>query len=278
MTGTTISNFFFILAGMAYLAGMAGYIAYLFQQREKMHKTAFLMICAGALLHLATLCMESVHMGTLPVHNLHQNLSIAAFALATVFILLRIRFNLKILGIVIAPLIVLVMTAALVVPKSLPAHAPALKGFWLVSHVLLIFAGEAALAIACGAGILYLLQERAIKSKKRGFFYKRLPSLDLLDSTSYSCIVTGFTLLTFGLITGLVYAKSVWGTFWSWDPKEIWSAVTWLIYAALLHGRLTSGWRGRRSAVFTIIGFAVLLFTFLGVNLFIGGHHQGFTN
>ncbi|HKK91147.1 MAG TPA: c-type cytochrome biogenesis protein CcsB [Desulfobacteraceae bacterium] len=278
MTGTTISNFFFILAGMAYLAGMAGYIAYLFQQREKMHKTAFLMICAGALLHLATLCMESVHMGTLPVHNLHQNLSIAAFALATVFILLRIRFNLKILGIVIAPLIVLVMTAALVVPKSLPAHGPALQGFWLVSHVLLIFAGEAALAIACGAGILYLLQERAIKSKKRGFFYKRLPSLDLLDSTSYSCIVTGFTLLTFGLITGLVYAKSVWGTFWSWDPKEIWSAVTWLIYAALLHGRLTSGWRGRRSAVFTIIGFAVLLFTFLGVNLFIGGHHQGFTN
>ncbi|MFO7749514.1 MAG: c-type cytochrome biogenesis protein CcsB [Desulfobacteraceae bacterium] len=278
MTGTTISNLFFILAGLAYLAGMTGYIAYLFQQKEKMHKTAFLMICAGALLHFATLCMETVDMGTLPVHNLHQNLSISAFALAAVFILLRIRFNLKILGIVIAPLIVLTMTAALVVPKSLPAHGPALKGFWLVSHVILIFAGEAALAIACGAGVLYLLQERAIKNKKRGFFYKRLPSLDLLDGASYSCIVTGFTLLTFGLITGLVYAKSVWGTFWSWDPKEIWSAVTWLIYAALLHGRLTSGWRGSRSAVFTIIGFAVLLFTFLGVNLFIGGHHQGFTN
>ena len=84
-------------------------------------------------------------------------------------------------------------------------------------------------------------------------------------------------MLTMGLITGLVYAKSVWGRFWGWDPKEIWSAVTWLVYAAILHGRLTSGWRGRRSAIMTIIGFAVLVFTFLGVNLLIGGHHQVFT-
>jgi cytochrome c-type biogenesis protein CcsB len=101
--------------------------------------------------------------------------------------------------------------------------------------------------------------------------------LELLDATGYACIVVGFTLLTVGLITGFVYAKSVWGRFWSWDPKEVWSGITWLFYAALLHERLTVGWRGRRSAIMAIIGFAVILFTFLGVNLLLEGHHGEFT-
>ena len=151
------------------------------------------------------------------------------------------------------------------------------KSVWLVTHVTMIFIGEAAFALAAGAGILYLIQENTIKTKRRRFFFKRLPSLDLLDSTGYGCIVVGFTMLTIGLITGLVYAKSVWGRFWSWDPKEVWSAVAWLFYAVLLHERLTVGWRGRRSAVMAIIGFGVLLFTFLGVNLFMEGHHAVFT-
>jgi ABC-type transport system involved in cytochrome c biogenesis permease subunit len=84
-------------------------------------------------------------------------------------------------------------------------------------------------------------------------------------------------MLTFGLITGFVYAKAVWGRFWSWDPKEIWSGITWLLYAALLHQRLTVGWRGRRAAIMAIIGFAIILFTFLGVNFLLQGHHGEFT-
>jgi ABC-type transport system involved in cytochrome c biogenesis permease subunit len=83
--------------------------------------------------------------------------------------------------------------------------------------------------------------------------------------------------MTVGLITGFVYAKTVWGKFWSADPKEIWSIITWLLYAALLHGRLMIGWRGRRSAVMAIVGFAVILFTFLGVNFLFEGHHEVFT-
>jgi cytochrome c-type biogenesis protein CcsB len=126
-------------------------------------------------------------------------------------------------------------------------------------------------------GVLYLLQEHEIKAKKHRFFFKRLPSLELLDNTGYMCIVIGFTMLTLGLVTGFVYAKEVWGHFWRWDPKEVWSGITWLFYAALLHERLAVGWRGRRSAIMAIIGFAVLLFTFLGVNLLLKGHHVEFT-
>jgi cytochrome c-type biogenesis protein CcsB len=99
----------------------------------------------------------------------------------------------------------------------------------------------------------------------------------MMDNISYVCIVVGFAMLTLGLITGFVYAKAVWGRFWSWDPKEVWAGITWLFYAVLLHGRLTVGWRGRRSAIMAVIGFAVLIFTFLGVNLFMEGHHEEFT-
>ena len=152
-----------------------------------------------------------------------------------------------------------------------------LNSVWLVAHVITIFIGEASFALACGVGVLYLVQEHTIKSKTHGFFFKRLPSLELLDTTGYACIVIGFTMLTLGLITGFIYAKSVWGRFWSWDPKEVWSGITWLLYAALLHQRLTVGWRGRRAAIMAIIGFAVILFTFFGVNFLLQGHHGGFT-
>ena len=97
------------------------------------------------------------------------------------------------------------------------------------------------------------------------------------NSAMLSSTVVGFSMLTLGLITGLVYAKTFWGRFWSWDPKEVWSAITWIFYAVLLHERITVGWRGRKSAIMAIIGFGVLLFTFLGVNLLLEGHHGGFT-
>ena len=277
MTPAFCQNLLFTIATLVYFLSSTAYILYLFFQKEKFQHTAFVLVCSGAFFHVMAMGISTFIMGTLPVQNLHQNLSIAALALALTFIVLKFKFNLKILGIFTTPLVFTMMIAALFHPESLPAADSTLKGFWLISHIIFIFIGEAALALACGAAILYIVQEKAIKQKQRGFFYKRLPSLHLLDSTSYSCLITGFTMLTMGLIMGLIYAKSVWGRFWGWDPKEIWSAVTWLVYAAILHGRLTSGWQGRRSAVMTIIGFAVLVFTFLGVNLFIGGHHQIFT-
>ncbi|MBF0112986.1 MAG: cytochrome c biogenesis protein CcsA [Desulfamplus sp.] len=262
---------------------MASYLFYLFKQQEDFQNYGFFLTAIGAGFHFIGVCLTTIVMGTLPAYNLQQTLYIAALALAATFIVLNQKFNLKVLGLFASPIIVITMIAAIVAPDTPPVKASYLNGLfsishiWLISHIVLIFTGEAALALACGAGILYLIQERAIKEKKRGFFYKRLPSLALLDNTSYTSVITGFTMLTAGLIMGLVYAKIVWGRFWGWDPKEIWSAVTWLIYAALLHGRLTSGWRGRKSAIMTIIGFAVLVFTLFGVNILIGGHHQPFT-
>ena len=178
-----------------------------------------------------------------------------AWALVGAFLLLHIKFRLKILGIYAAPLATFILLAATQFPRQPMQPQNVLKGFWLVIHIVTIFLGDAAFALAAGVGALYLLQERGIKNKTRGFFFKRLPSLDLLDTTGYACIVTGFTMLTIGLVSGMVYAKSIWGHFWKWDPKEVWSAITWIFYAILLHERLAVGWRGRRAAIMALLGF-----------------------
>lgn len=260
-----------------YLAGSAAYGGYLFAQRERFHRAGYILILTGFIIHSMLVVTAGVISGSIPVQNLHQTLSFAAWVLAGVFVLLRWRTRLRILGVLAAPLITFTTIAAFLVPDTAVRFKTSLASIWLILHVVVIFIGEAALALACGAGILYLLQERSIKEKKRRFFFKRLPSLELLDSTGHAFIIIGFTALTFGLIMGFVYARAVWGRFWGWDPKEVWSGITWLIYAALLHERLVAGWRGRRAAILAIIGFAAMIFTFLGVNILLEGHHNEFT-
>jgi cytochrome c-type biogenesis protein CcsB len=260
-----------------YLLSTAGYVAYLFLQKDYLEKIGVHLISAGFLCHTAGIGYGFVQSGNFPVNNLHQILSMASWTIAGVFLIFHFRFHLKILGIFAAPLVTLVLVIAARLPSAPHQADTILNSVWLVAHVITIFIGEASFALACGVGVLYLLQEHTIKSKTHGFFFKRLPSLELLDTTGYACIVTGFTMLTLGLITGFIYAKSVWGRFWSWDPKEVWSGITWLLYAALLHQRLTVGWRGRRAAIMAIIGFAVILFTFFGVNFLLQGHHGSFT-
>ena len=262
-----------------YLASTAVYFVYLIKQKDRLQIIGYYALLAGFLLHTATIGYQFILTGQLPVQNFHQTLALAAWAIAAMFLLFRYRFNVKVLGIFAAPLVAFIM----IIASRLPATGTIIEtksifsSFWLISHVVVIFVGEAAFALACGIGLLYVLQERAIKTKRRGFFFKRLPALELLDNTGYACIVVGFTLLTIGLITGFVYAKSIWGSFWSWDPKEVWSGIAWLLYAALLHGRLALGWRGRKAAIMSMVGFGVLLFTFLGVNLLLKGHHGDFT-
>lgn len=268
----------FIIAGtIVYLFSTACYFAYLFIQKSWLHRLGHRTLGGGFICHTALIVTGYIQSGHMPVQNLHETLTFAGWALVGVFLVFQFRFRLRVLGLFAAPLATLIMAVVSLTPSGPHPEAEVFKSFWLISHVLFIFAGDAFFALACGIGILYLIQERAIKSKRPGFFFRRLPSLDMLDSGGYICIVSGFVLLSLGLITGIVYAEAVWGRFWSWDPKEVWSGITWLLYAALIHGRLTVGWRGRKSAIMAIVGFGVVIFTFLGVNLLLSGHHGEFT-
>jgi len=260
-----------------YFSSMIGYLLFLFNQKSTYQQTAFYLISTAIVFHFVSMVIYTIATRHVPIQNLSQSLSVAAFSLGCMFLFFQYKFDLKILGVFASILLSCIMLAVLLIPDAPVEKNTVLKGFWFYSHIILVFAGEAALALACGAGILYLLQEKGIKTKSPGFFFKRLPSLDLLDNVGYTCLTTGFALLTIGLVTGFIYAKTIWGRFWGWDPKEVFSVGTWVVYAALLHLRLYSGWRGRKSAIMTIIGFLIIIFTFIGVNILLGGHHQAFT-
>ncbi|MFA5701017.1 MAG: c-type cytochrome biogenesis protein CcsB [Desulfuromonas sp.] len=239
---------------------------------DRSRSRLFLLIAFGV--HTITLIVRYFEAGYTPVTNLHESLSFFAWALAGVFMLIDLQMRMQVMAAVTSTIVTVFMLFGSLMPMHTQDLNPALDSFWLPIHVGLAFLGNAVFTVAFVAAILYLIQERMLKSKKFSALHYRLPSLETLDRVNYRCLKFGFPLMTMGIISGAVWAESAWGTYWSWDPKESWALITWFLYAALLHGRLTVGWRGRRAAIFAIIGFFFLLFTFLGVNLLLPGLHS----
>jgi cytochrome c-type biogenesis protein CcsB len=253
---------FLALTIMCYVASSLGYQGYLLFQKRPVYRVASILFLVGFLSHTGVIVLQYFGGGHIPVQNLHEALSTFGWAVVGVFLVLQIKVNLMVLGALVAPVATVSVVIASILPGPPVELDPLFRGLWRTFHVGTLIVGNAAFAIAFLVGILYLIQEHAIKDKKRGFFFRRLPSLKLLDSMGYSCLIAGFPMLTFGLVTGAIYAQMVHGRFWSWDPKEIFAGITWLVYAALLHERLAVGWQGRRAAIMTIFGFVILLFTF----------------
>jgi len=158
-------------------------------------------------------------------------------------------------------------------PREIKPLSPVLQSYWLGIHTVLAFLGNAAFAMAFGIGLMYLVQEHYVKSKHLGGLFERLPSLQTLDEINYRLITIGFPLLTLAIITGVLWAESAWGSYWNWDPREVWSLITWFIYAIVLHARLIAGWRGKKAALLSIIGFLTILIAFFGIKLLQKGLH-----
>jgi cytochrome c-type biogenesis protein CcsB len=208
-----------------------------------------------------------------PLSNFYESLIFFAWCLPGLGLLSFRRYLKGYLGAVVALLATLLLAyASFGADSSIRPLMPALKSNWLLIHVVTAFLGYAAFALAFGTAILYLFQERRPRPS--------LPPLPLLDDLIYRTTVLGFILLTLGIATGAVWAETAWGKYWSWDPKEAASLVTWLIYAALLHARLLKGWHGRRIAWLAVIGFMAVLFTYFGINYlsrFINSQHSYMT-
>jgi cytochrome c-type biogenesis protein CcsB len=257
-----------------YLAGALLYLYFIITLKEKGARFGRMFLIIGVILHLVGFSSRYAAAGYTPVTSLFESLSFFAMTIVGVFLVTEIRYNLRILGSFVAPIAFAFSLFAAFMPGEVRELAPQLDSWWLPVHVNLLFIGNAVFAVAFGAGVMYLLQEKQVKRKRMGAIFKRLPSLEVLDDINYRCLTVGFPLLTLGIITGSIWAQSAWGSYWSWDPKETWSLITWLLYAALLHARLTAGWRGRKAAILAIVGFGAVLFTFLGVNLLLPGLHS----
>jgi cytochrome c-type biogenesis protein CcsB len=265
---------FSVITTLLYAVGTVGYLIYIIRTNTAIHRIAYGFLLAGFLSHTLGLLLLAGHIRQMPVTTLPQTFSLFAWAVVGSYLAFQLKFNIRILGTFVSPLAVIFMLLSSAIPSRAIPSSQLFKSVWLTFHVATMFIGMAIFALAFCAGIMYLLQERQIKSKNFGLLYRRLPSLEVLDSLNYVCLTFGFPLITIGLISGFVYAGAVWRSFWHWDPKEILSVVTWLIYAVLLHERLAVGWRGRRAAIMAIIGFSVILVTFVGTSVVLKVHHS----
>ena len=177
-------------------------------------------------------------------------------------------------GALVAPIAFLFSLSAFIFEAGPHGIPPELHSVWLPAHVAPAFVGYAIFTVAFCLSVTYLVQERQLKQRRKGDLFRRLPSLETLDNLNFRFVTWGFALFTIGLITGSLLAKETWGALWSWEPVQVWSLITWLLYAALVQAR-SVGWRGRRAALLTVFAFALLLLSFLGVNLVFPGKHGG---
>lgn len=270
-----MSPFFSYFTLSAYYLASGLCLAFFLAQREGLCRGGAWVMALGLGCHTLALWAAIWTQGLLAIATFAGALSTFAWALVATFLLLYWRHPIKVLGALAAPLAALAVSGSLILPgEAAPALSPALRSFWVYLHVSLAFLGNAALTLAALGGFFYLVQERQLKTKKFGFFYRRLPSLEQLDALNYWCLTIGFPLLTGAIITGSLYAQLTLGRFWNWDPKEIFTLIAWLIYAVLLHERLAVGWRGRRAALLAICGFVVLIITFAGANLWLSSYHS----
>lgn len=265
---------FFRLTLIVYLAATAGFLYFILKREKKVGLWAHRVLLLGFILHTISLVLGYYRLGAVPALSFKSSLAFFSWATVAAYIIFQAKFGIMVLGSFVIPLSVILMILSSTISISPVTVQPIFKGLWLPLHVTTSLLGDGIFVIAFIAGIMYLIQERQIKTKRRGVFYARLPSLNILDSINYHAISYGFLLLTIGMITGSIVAQGAHGTYWRWDPKEVWSLITWLCYAVLLHQRVAIGWRGRRSALMAIGCFFILIFTFLGVNLLMEGYHS----
>jgi cytochrome c-type biogenesis protein CcsB len=269
-----MDKIFLSLTLLAYYGASALCIAYFLAQRESFCRWGAWVLGVGLACHTAALVLATWTLGRLPMATPGESLLLFSWTLVAAFLLLLWRFPIKVLGALATPLAALMVSGGLILPTGKGAVSPLLNSFWVYVHVGLSFMGIAALTLAGLGGFFYLLQEHQIKRKKFGFFYRRLPSLEQLDALNYWCLTLGFPLLTAGIITGSLYAQYTLGSFFSFDPKEVLTLIAWLMYAVLLHERLVAGLRGRRAALLALLGFGVLIITFVGASLWFAGYHS----
>jgi len=270
----SISTFIFALAAFFYMAALIFKKPRLTLPARWTVVAAVVATTAGLLLRW----VESYQMGIghAPLSNLYESLVFFSWTAGVIYLFVEFKYKNALIGAFVTPIAFLAMAYASMSPNisdRIQPLVPALKSNWLIAHVATCFFGYAAFAIAFGMSIMYLIKAR--NPEKIEGIIGHLPKLDVLDELTHRMVLFGFLFLTGGIITGAVWANSAWGSYWSWDPKETWSLITWFVYATLLHARLMRGWEGKQIAYLSILGFAAVLFTYFGVNLLPGLHSYG---
>ncbi|RUM36040.1 MAG: c-type cytochrome biogenesis protein CcsB [Desulfobulbus sp.] len=268
-----MSYLLFQVSFLAYFLATAAYIVFFITQKSDIRQKARMLFFSAALVHTVNIVARYFEAGHTPITSIHETISFFAWSIAWCYLSFRWRYTVKNFGTFASLMVFVLMLAAACAPRAILPIPPSMQSWLLPLHASIAIIADSFLALAAIGGGMYLLQERELKQKRFGFFYSRLPSLEALDKLNQHCISIGFPLMTLGMITGYIWAKQIWGgRDWHWDPKIIWSMITWFLYAGLMHQRFTVGWRGRRAAMMTLLAFCAVLLTLL---FQLAGAHNG---
>jgi cytochrome c-type biogenesis protein CcsB len=278
------SSQLFGIAMIASLLAVALYLGLFLFRAERIGPIATSLALGGTCVLTAAIGLrwhESYQMGFghAPLTNMYESLIFFAWCTSCFYLALEYRFKTRAIGVFVMPFVAAAMMYASFadrIDSRINPLIPALQSNWLIAHVVTCFIGYAAFAVAGSLGLMYLMKQAAEnKPKQNGqSLSDTLPSLQMIDDLTHKTIIFGFIWLSAGIITGAVWANEAWGTYWSWDPKETWSIITWFLYAITLHARFTREWRGQRIAWLAILGVVVVLFTYFGVNFLLSGLHS----
>ena len=224
---------------------------------------------------LVGLVLRGVWAGRVPWGNMYEFSLAWTLGILVVFLAVSTRRDIRWLGLPVVFLALLSLGLAVTVLYTEAAQlVPALKSWWLVIHVASAIICGGAFTVAAAISVLYLWRDRAERKGKVTGIVASLPDASRLDTLSYRILAFAFPLWTFAVISGAIWAENAWGRYWGWDPKETWAFITWVIYAGYLHARSTAGWRGRRAAYISLLGFAAFLINYFGVNIFVNSLHS----
>ncbi len=255
----------FMVTMVLYFAATVSFLAYLLRRSEALSKVSLGITAVGFVSHTIALVTRMVEAAEPSPPSFHEALSFFSWMLILVFLAVEFRHRIHVLGSFMVPLALVSLVSAAVLPDTVPTLKPVFKTLWV--HVALSMLGSVGFAVAFVAGVMYLIQDRLLKSKRFNVLYSKLPALDFLDHLNQQSIVLGFPLLTLGIVTGAISAEFARGSYVSWNPEQTGALVTWLFYFVVLLGRMTVGWRAKRAAYLTVIGFACVILTLVGVVL-----------
>lgn len=261
----------FIIAIILYVLSCFAYITLITFRNLKYSKYASWFVRGGLIFHTIAIFTRTVEAGRLPLTSQYEFATCFAWGISLTFIIYEWKFKFKTLGVFATPFILAVTVYAALQSSEIKPLMPVLNSNWLFIHVATAIFSYGAFAIACAVSIIYLTRE---KFKEDDFTTKHLPGREVLDQIGYKAISFGFFMLTLVMVTGAIWAERAWGRYWRWDPKETWSFVTWIIYAIYLHVRVSKGWKNKKAAWYAIIGFAAVIFTYIGVNTLMSGFHS----
>ncbi len=262
---------FYLFAALIYATAML-------LAKPQLNWVGYGLLAAGFIEQVIGVVCRWIIAGRAPLSNMYESLTFAIGGMVLIALILEVTRATKLMGLgasILGFAFMVVAHKSPIFDSQIRPLMPALQSTWLTYHVITIMLSYSAFALSFFVSILYLGKNLFLGGDEgKNILARRTPSLQALDIFNYRIIGIGFPLLTLGIIFGAVWAATAWGRPWGFDPKETWSAITWLIYAIYLHVRFLAGWTGKRAAILSLFGFLAVLFTYLGVNYLLPGLHS----